>query len=162
MSARTGIQPIKVLYNSVVTFYLTLPDLQRGNMYQPDALNLLGMFLFQYFEEFSPSIEAAVRLQPKCSERIESGNADVLTTRLLVSSSRIGCLIGKGGSIVTEMRRSTRANIRILSKDNLPKVATLDDEMVQVTRYFCSLVFQILHTVLLHLQLIFFLFFVIV
>jgi poly(rC)-binding protein 3/4 len=102
-------------------------------MYQPDILTLLEMSLFQYFEELSPSIDAAVRLHPRCSERTESGSGDVLTTRLLVSSSRIGCLIGKGGSIVTEMRRSTRANIRILSKDNLPKVATLDDEMVQVT-----------------------------
>ncbi|KAJ3702692.1 hypothetical protein LUZ61_006397 [Rhynchospora tenuis] len=87
----------------------------------------------EYFEDLSPTIDAAVRLQPKCSERTESGTSDVLTTRLLVSSSRIGCLIGKGGSIVTEMRRSTRANIRILSKDNLPKVATLDDEMVQIS-----------------------------
>ena len=47
-------------------------------------------------------------------------------------TSRIGCLIGKGGAIVTEMRRATKANIRILSKENLPKVASEDDEMVQV------------------------------
>lgn len=47
-------------------------------------------------------------------------------------TSRIGCLIGKGGSIISDMRRATRANIRILSKENLPKVASEDDEMVQV------------------------------
>lgn len=50
-------------------------------------------------------------------------------------TSRIGCLIGKGGAIVTEMRRATKANIRILSKDNLPKIASEDDEMVQVNTY---------------------------
>lgn len=33
---------------------------------------------------------------------------------------------------MTEMRRLTKANIRILSKENLPKVASEDDEMVQV------------------------------
>ena len=47
-------------------------------------------------------------------------------------TSRIGCLIGKGGAIITELRRLTKANIRILSKENLPKVALEDDEMVQV------------------------------
>ena len=47
-------------------------------------------------------------------------------------NSQIGCLIGKGGAIITEIRRITKANIRILSKKNLPKVAAEDDEMVQV------------------------------
>lgn len=131
--------------STIRSLLLILPCqfLQEGDTYQPGALTLLDMSPFQYFEDLSPSIDAAVRLQPKCSERAESGNGDVLTTRMLVSSSRIGCLIGKGGSIVTEMRRSTRANIRILSKDNLPKVATLDDEMVQVSCCFCSFFSQV-------------------
>jgi KH domain len=122
---------VKVHYNLAVSFILPDQFCKEGlrtNLHP----NSVGDVPFQYFEEFSPSIEAAVRLHQRCSERTESGSGDVLTTHLLVSSSRIGCLIGKGGSIVTEMRRSTRANIRILSKDNLPKVATLDDEMVQV------------------------------
>jgi poly(rC)-binding protein 2/3/4 len=33
------------------------------------------------------------------------------------------------------MRNLTRANIRIISEDNLPKVAGEDDEMVQVNVY---------------------------
>ncbi|KAG8501608.1 hypothetical protein CXB51_003918 [Gossypium anomalum] len=86
------------------------------------------------FEDtFSPTIEAAARLQPRCSEKVERDSGIIsFTTRLLVPTSRIGCLIGKGGSIVTEMRRMTKANIRILSKENLPKIASEDDEMVQV------------------------------
>ncbi|AES80570.1 hypothetical protein MtrunA17_Chr7g0250921 [Medicago truncatula] len=50
---------------------------------------------------------------------------------VIVAANMIGCLIGKGGSIITEMRRLTRSNIRILSKENLPKIASDDDEMVQ-------------------------------
>ncbi|OIW21162.1 hypothetical protein TanjilG_29936 [Lupinus angustifolius] len=89
----------------------------------------------EFFEEtFSPTIEAAVRLQPRCSEKVERDSGIIsFTTRMLVSSSRIGCLIGKGGSIITEMRRLTKANIRILSKENLPKIASEDDEMVQIS-----------------------------
>ncbi|CAH1420819.1 unnamed protein product [Lactuca virosa] len=87
------------------------------------------------FEDaFSPAIEAALRLQPRCSERVERDSGLIsFTTRLLVPTSRIGCLIGKGGAIITEIRRITKANIRILSKENLPKVADRDDEMVQIS-----------------------------
>lgn len=88
----------------------------------------------QFFEDpVSPTIDAAVRLQPRCSEKRDSeSDEQSYTTRLLVSTSRIGCLIGKGGSIITEIRRTSRANIRILSKENVPKVAAEDEEMVQV------------------------------
>ncbi|KAK3409213.1 hypothetical protein EUGRSUZ_J01359 [Eucalyptus grandis] len=89
----------------------------------------------EIFEDaFSPAIEAAVRLQPRCSEKIERDSGLLsFTTRLLVPTSRIGCLIGKGGAIITEIRRLTKANIRILSKENLPKIAADDDEMVQIS-----------------------------
>ncbi|XP_021721418.1 KH domain-containing protein At4g18375-like [Chenopodium quinoa] len=89
----------------------------------------------EYFEDqVSPTIEAARRLQPRCSEKIERDSGIVaFTTRLLVPSTRIGCLIGRGGAIITEMRNITKANIRILSKDDLPKVAADDEEMVQIS-----------------------------
>ncbi|XP_078432547.1 RNA-binding KH domain-containing protein [Wolffia australiana] len=89
----------------------------------------------EFFEDpISPTIDAAVRLQPRCSEKTERESGEVsYITRLLVPSSKIGCLIGKGGSIISEMRRATRANIRILSKENLPKVASDDEEMVQIS-----------------------------
>jgi len=89
----------------------------------------------EFFEDpVSPTIDATVRLQPKCSEKTdpESGEPSY-TTRLLVPTSRIGCLIGKGGSIITEIRRTSRANIRIFSKENVPKVASEDEEMVQIS-----------------------------
>ncbi|XP_074268647.1 RNA-binding KH domain-containing protein RCF3 [Silene latifolia] len=89
----------------------------------------------EYLEDqVSPTIEAARRLQPRCSEKTERDSGIVsFTTRILVHSSCIGCLIGKGGAIISEMRNMTRANIRILSKDDLPKVAAADDEMVQIS-----------------------------
>ncbi|KAG5527572.1 hypothetical protein RHGRI_028472 [Rhododendron griersonianum] len=87
-----------------------------------------------YEDTISPAIEAALRLQPRCSEKVERDSGLIsFTTRLLVHTSRIGCLIGKGGSIITEMRRVTKANIRVLSKENLPKVAAEDDEMVLIS-----------------------------
>ncbi|KAF7820517.1 KH domain-containing protein HEN4 [Senna tora] len=96
---------------------------------------LIAISTKEFFDEtFSPTIEAAVRLQPRCSEKVERDSGIIsFTTRLLVPTSRIGCLIGKGGSIITEMRRLTKANIRILSKENLPKIASEDDEMVQIS-----------------------------
>ncbi|KAM7250985.1 hypothetical protein ACFE04_022868 [Oxalis oulophora] len=88
----------------------------------------------EYFEDPSPTITAALRLQPRCSEKSDrESNDSVITTRLLVPSSQIGCLIGKGGSIISQMRSITRASIRILSEDGLPKIAHDDDEMVQIT-----------------------------
>ncbi|KAG8661737.1 RNA-binding KH domain-containing protein RCF3 [Manihot esculenta] len=88
----------------------------------------------EFFEDQSPTLNAALRLQPRCSEKSERESGDsVITTRLLVPRSQIGCLMGKGGAIISEMRSITRASIRILSEDNLPKVASEDDEMVQIT-----------------------------
>ncbi|XP_050204112.1 KH domain-containing protein At4g18375 isoform X2 [Mercurialis annua] len=88
----------------------------------------------EHLEDQSATMMAAMRLQPRCSEKSERDSGDsVITTRLLVARSQIGCLMGKGGSIISEMRNVTRASIRILSEDNLPKVASEDDEMVQIT-----------------------------
>ncbi|XP_077213297.1 KH domain-containing protein At4g18375-like [Tasmannia lanceolata] len=96
---------------------------------------LISISALGYFEDpFSPTIDAAVRLQLRCSEKTERESGEPsYTTRLLVPNSCIGCLIGKGGAIISEMRRLTRANIRIFSKENLPKVASEDDEMVQIS-----------------------------
>lgn len=56
----------------------------------------------------------------------------IVTTKLVVPSDQVGCLIGKGGSIIAEMRKATRANIRIYGKDKLPPGATESDELVQI------------------------------
>ncbi|CAH9118675.1 unnamed protein product [Cuscuta epithymum] len=85
-------------------------------------------------DTYSPTIEAALLLQPRCSEKVERDSGlSVYTIRLLVPSSCIGCLIGKGGSIINELRRITKANIRVLSRESLPNIAAEDDEMVLIS-----------------------------
>lgn len=58
--------------------------------------------------------------------------SSTLSARLLVHSQQIGCLLGKGGAIISEMRRATGANIRIFLKEHVPKCAQPNDEVVQV------------------------------
>ncbi|KAL0704091.1 hypothetical protein Bca4012_070516 [Brassica carinata] len=88
----------------------------------------------EFYEDQSPTVNAAIRLQERCSEKVGTDTNDsTISTRLLVSSSNIGCLIGKGGAVISEMRSVTRANIRILQKENVPKIAREDEEMVQIT-----------------------------
>ncbi|KAH9306722.1 hypothetical protein KI387_011126, partial [Taxus chinensis] len=81
-------------------------------------------------DQMSPVIEAALIMQVRTTSR--SDGEGHVTTRLLVPSNQIGCLIGKGGNIISEMRRATRADIRILPKENLPKCAAQNDELVQI------------------------------
>ncbi|XP_073001756.1 KH domain-containing protein At4g18375-like [Typha latifolia] len=81
-------------------------------------------------DPISPTIEALLMLQRKASATSEN---DVVTTRLLVPSSKVGCIIGQGGNIITEMRRRTRADIRVYSKEDKPKYTSADEELVQIS-----------------------------
>lgn len=83
------------------------------------------------------AVEAVLMLQGK----INSEDGDTVTMRLLVPSKVIGCIIGKSGSIINEIRRRTLADIRI-SKGEKPNFDGGDDELVEVKLiviYFCSL-----------------------
>ncbi|CAN4081539.1 unnamed protein product [Withania somnifera] len=75
----------------------------------------------------SMAVEAVLLLQGKINDEDE----DAVTFRLLVPSKIIGCIIGKGGSIVNEIRKRTRADVRI-SKGEKPKCADSNDELVEV------------------------------
>lgn len=52
--------------------------------------------------------------------------------RLLVLSNQVGCLLGKGGSVIKQMSAESGAQIRILPRDKLPSCASSSDELVQV------------------------------
>ncbi|KAJ7550304.1 hypothetical protein O6H91_07G094100 [Diphasiastrum complanatum] len=80
----------------------------------------------------SPTLEAALQLQSRIADLTMEKDAGNATTRLLVPSKNIGCLLGKGGSVITEMRKLTRANIRVMSKESLPRCALDSDELVQI------------------------------
>lgn len=81
----------------------------------------------------SQTIEAILLLQNKVSEYSDKGN---ISTRLLVPSSKVGCILGQGGHVINEMRRRTQADIRVYSKDDKPKCAAEDEELVQVSGIF--------------------------
>ncbi|KAK3121412.1 hypothetical protein QOZ80_8BG0652670 [Eleusine coracana subsp. coracana] len=76
----------------------------------------------------SAAVEAVLLLQ----EKINDNDQDRMNFRLLVPNKVIGCLIGKAGSIVIDMRKKTHADIRI-SKGNKPRRASSSDELVEVS-----------------------------
>jgi transcription antitermination factor NusA-like protein len=82
-------------------------------------------------DRVSPTIEAVLLLQGKTSGTTDKDGA--ISTRFLVPSKHIGCLLGKGGNIISEMRKQTRANIRIFRKDERPICVSENEELVQVT-----------------------------
>ncbi|EOA36066.1 hypothetical protein CARUB_v10008567mg [Capsella rubella] len=55
-----------------------------------------------------------------------------VVARLLVHSPYIGRLLGKGGHVISEMRRATGASIRVFAKDQATKYESQHDEIVQV------------------------------
>eukprot|EP00249_Psilotum_nudum_P020190 c27596_g1_i3 orf=979-2661(+) len=86
----------------------------------------------------SPCIDAALQVQKRLADLMSDKDNDVetITIRLLVPSNQIGCLLGKGGSIINEMRKTTKANIRIPPKEELPTCAGENDELVQIAGEF--------------------------
>ncbi|XP_071735843.1 KH domain-containing protein At4g18375-like [Rutidosis leptorrhynchoides] len=75
----------------------------------------------------SMTVEAVLLLQGKINEEDEGD----VSMRLLVPSKVIGCIIGKSGSIINEIRKISRADVRI-SKGDKPKCADANDELVEV------------------------------
>ena len=86
-------------------------------------------------QKHSPAQDAVIRVHCRIAEiGFEPGAAVV--ARLLVHSQQIGCLLGKGGIIISEMRRATGASIRIFAKEQVPKCGSQNDELVQVIHSF--------------------------
>lgn len=85
-------------------------------------------------DRISASQDAVLRVQTRIARALPlpEGKDKAVIARLLVSSNQIGCLLGKGGAIMAEMRKSTGAYIRILGKDQIPKCATENEEVVQI------------------------------
>lgn len=50
-----------------------------------------------------------------------------------MATGQIGCILGKGGSIVSEMRQSTGARIKIVGAKDRPLVAADGDELIHIT-----------------------------
>ncbi|CAI8599943.1 unnamed protein product [Vicia faba] len=84
-------------------------------------------------DRISPVQEAIFRVQNRISRAIPDTKAQIMLARIVVSSNHIGCLLGKGGSIIAEMRNLSGAHIRMLGKDKGPKCVSEDDEVMQVS-----------------------------
>lgn len=76
----------------------------------------------------SMAVEAVLLLQ----EKINDEDEEKVKMQLLVPSKVIGCIIGKSGSIISEIRKRTKANIHISKGNNKPKCADPNDELVEV------------------------------
>ncbi|KAJ7965897.1 KH domain-containing protein [Quillaja saponaria] len=83
-------------------------------------------------DRISPVQDAILRVQTRIVRAIPDSKEQSVLARVLVSSNQIGCLLGKGGSIITEMRKLSGAHIHILGKDQVPKFASEDEEVVQI------------------------------
>ncbi|XP_020088381.1 RNA-binding KH domain-containing protein RCF3, partial [Ananas comosus] len=56
-----------------------------------------------------------------------------VTTRLVVPRMHVGCLLGRGGKIIEQMRMETRTHIRILPRDQYtPRCVSTAEEVVQI------------------------------
>ena len=84
----------------------------------------------------SPAQDALFRVHQRViaedAREDEDDERNHVTAKLLVPSDQIGCVIGKGGQIVQNIRSETGAQIRILKDDRLPPCALSNDELVQV------------------------------
>ncbi|OMO93594.1 hypothetical protein COLO4_16792 [Corchorus olitorius] len=81
-------------------------------------------------DELFPAQEALLHIQTQIVDLVPDKD-NIVTTRLLVPSSEIGCLEGRDGSF-SEMKRLTGANIQILSRQELPSCVSGPDEIVQI------------------------------
>ncbi|XP_034677188.1 RNA-binding KH domain-containing protein RCF3-like [Vitis riparia] len=87
-------------------------------------------------DRISPAQDAVLRVQSRIVRAIPDSKEKTVIARLLVSSTQIGCLLGKGGAIIAEMRKLSGAHIRILGKDQIPKCASENEEVVQINGEF--------------------------
>ncbi|KAM7505831.1 hypothetical protein LguiB_004735 [Lonicera macranthoides] len=77
------------------------------------------------------AVEALLLLQGKINDE----DGDIVSIRLLIPYRVIGCIIGRSGSIINEIRKRSKADVS-LSKGEIPKCADPNDELVEV--HFCS------------------------
>ncbi|PIA41642.1 hypothetical protein AQUCO_02200226v1 [Aquilegia coerulea] len=76
----------------------------------------------------SMAVEAVLLLQSKINDY---DDRETVSFRLLIPSKIIGCIIGRSGAIINEIRKRTKADVRI-SKSKKPKCAQNNDELVEV------------------------------
>ncbi|KAM3219806.1 KH domain-containing protein HEN4 [Capsicum annuum] len=66
------------------------------------------------------------------------GTRSLITFRLVVANSQVGCLLGKGGAIISDIRKETGTSIRIFRGDQVPRCVSVNDEVVQIAGEFVN------------------------
>ncbi|KAJ0098924.1 hypothetical protein Patl1_22268 [Pistacia atlantica] len=80
-------------------------------------------------QRHSPAQDAVMHVHSRIAEiGFEPGKAVV--AQLLVHSQQIGCLLGRGGYMISEMR-DTDVSIRVFPSEQAPKCGSPNDEVVQ-------------------------------
>ncbi|KAL6013496.1 hypothetical protein ACLOJK_003994 [Asimina triloba] len=80
----------------------------------------------------SAAQDAVLRVQSRILRSSPDSKQKTVSSRLLVPSNQVGCLLGKGGAIMVEMRKISSAYIRILRKEQITKRALENERVVQV------------------------------
>lgn len=87
-------------------------------------------------KDLEPVQEALLRVLDKIYEEDicsnEDGSEVKATVRYLVDAVQIGAILGKGGSIISDLRQQSGAQIKVLQGPDLPLCALPTDEVVQV------------------------------
>ncbi|XP_038888005.1 KH domain-containing protein HEN4 [Benincasa hispida] len=83
---------------------------------------------------FSRSVDVAIEK----GQDMSSSKGSTVVARLVVPSNQVGCVLGKGGVIISEIRKVTGTNIRIISSDQVPKCAAENEEVVQISGEFSN------------------------
>ncbi|KAK6936661.1 K Homology domain, type 1 [Dillenia turbinata] len=81
-------------------------------------------------DELFPAQEALLHIQTRIVNLVPDKD-NIVTTRLVVPSSDICCLDRKDGSL-SELRKTTGANIQILPREELPACVSGMDDVIQI------------------------------
>ncbi|MCD9644627.1 hypothetical protein HAX54_033014 [Datura stramonium] len=84
--------------------------------------------------EVSRAQEGLIRVYERVLQVEGNGGSEggAVGCRLLAVSGQIGALMGKGGTIVDRIRKSTGAKIKVLKKEQLPACAVPEEELIQI------------------------------
>ncbi|KAL5714362.1 hypothetical protein ACHQM5_016335 [Ranunculus cassubicifolius] len=95
----------------------------------------------KFKSRYSPAQNAVKRVFDRSvfvggGRKLDAGSVKDLpqvAARLLVPEDQIGCLIGVGGAIISEMRKATRTSMWILHGDQVPPCAAENDAVLQIS-----------------------------
>ncbi|KAG6527401.1 KH domain-containing protein HEN4-like [Zingiber officinale] len=87
-------------------------------------------------DEVAPVQDAVLRVQQRIVMGVPDPKESTVLSRLIVASNQIGCLLGKGGAVITEIRKLSGAQVRILGKDQIPTGVPESYGMVQISGEF--------------------------